>query len=53
MCENRRSGPDNAWGDVMHCFCPQCEGGEVGWLCVGCIEGIGWIDYLMFDLSPY
>lgn len=41
MCESRQREPDNAWGDVMHCFCSQCEGGEDD--CVGYIDGFRWL----------
>lgn len=56
MCESRQRGPDNAGGDVMHCFCAQCKGGKAG----GVSACVCWlhrkdlvVDYLMFDLSPY
>lgn len=55
MCESRQRGPDNAHGDVMHCFCAQCEGGQAGrvCVCVGNIVGDWVVDYIMFDSSPY
>lgn len=52
MRESRRRGPDNARGDVMRRFCARCEGGEAAGVCacdlcvcvcVGYIEGIGWL----------
>lgn len=41
MCESRLRGPDNALGDVMHCFCAQCEGGEVVRMVCVCVWGLG------------